>query len=174
MSQIWKQWEGEPVAAYNAFRYYLELRSPRRLNGLSMSLSVNVNTIYDWAKRYSWVTRASAFDCYFKELRDSHLEALLKEQAEEIAKKHVEMLSDLREIVGIELSKHLAQIRSTPRSMMSFSEIVRAGETVIKADRLIRDMSTEAVSVDMTNVSLDVLQSLRDQAKAALKGDEEE
>lgn len=172
MCSVWERWEGEEPEAYAAFRYYLEQTAPRRINALYLVQTVALPTLYSWAQRYQWARRAEAFDAHFRAVRDAHLEALMKENAESIAEKHAEFLADLREIVGVELAKQLAQIKSTPRSMMSFSEIVRAGDMVIKADRLIRDMTTDNVKLDMRGASIEDLQALREQALRALEGDD--
>lgn len=171
MCSIWERWEGEEETAYAAFRYYLELTAPRRINSLYLVQTVALPTLYTWAARYQWQRRAEAFDAHFRQVRDEHLEALLKEDAKQIAQKHAELLADWRDIVGIELAKHLAQIKSTPRSMLSFAEIVRAGDMVIKADRLIRDLATDVVQLDMGEASLEQLKELREQAMRVIKGE---
>lgn len=171
MCSIWERWEGEEESAYAAFRYYLEQTAPRRINSLYLVQTVALPTLYTWASRYQWARRSEAFDAHFRHLRDSHFEALLKEDAVKIAEKHAEFLGDLREIVGVELAKQLSQIKSTPRSMLSFSEIVRAGDIVIKADRLIRDLATDVVQVDMGEASLEQLKALREQALRVIKGE---
>lgn len=171
MTAIWERWEGEEAEAYAAFRGYLEQIAPRRLSGMHLVLQVALPTLYSWCARYKWAMRAEGFDAHFRKIRDEHLEALMRESAEKIAEKHAESLADLREIVGAELAKHLAQIKSTPRSVMSFSETVRAAETMIKMDRLIRGLETETVKIDMSETSLEDLKELREHAARAIKGE---
>lgn len=169
MVSIWERWEGEEPEAYAAFRYYLEQVAPRRLNALHLVQHVALPTLYGWAQRYQWSRRAEAFDLHFRSVRDEHLEKLMRESAERVAEKHMAALADMREIVGAELAKHLAQIQSSPRSMLSFAEVVRATETVIKADRLIRGLETDNLSIEFGNASLEDLKDLRDRALRVMK-----
>lgn len=174
MCSIWERWEGEEEAAYGSFRYYLEQTHPRRINSLYLVQTIALPTLLSWAQRYQWVRRAEAFDAHFRSIRDEHLEALMKEHAESIAQKHAETLADIREIVGIELAKNLARVKSSPGTLMTFSEVIKACDMVIKADRLIRDMSTDKVQIDLTNASIEDLQRLRDETlRLASEGDTE-
>ncbi|MFC2131161.1 hypothetical protein ACFLSQ_06980 [Bacteroidota bacterium] len=58
----WEQLKGEKSRQFLAFCQYLELGDRRSLTKIAAHANLTPRCIYNWAKKWNWEERASAFD----------------------------------------------------------------------------------------------------------------
>ena len=149
---------GEPNDAYSAFRFYLALPEPRRVNMVATAFpNVTVQTLWRWSREWFWKERAAAWDRHLLAEVDAEVArqwALTKEQ---IAEQHLAAVRPLLAAVQLDASKYLRQVLESPTPVArKLGELTLALQRLVQVERLVRGDSTERIEhagLDLSKLS---------------------
>jgi len=165
----WERQDGEPEAAYEAFKGYVYQLPPRRLVHSSVKHgSAELSALYnDWR----WSERALAYDRHVQKIRDEERDALLRQDEKERTASQIALLKGLEEVANRELAKLINDSKNTQVSgLVKVADLNKMVGQIILMRRLIHGESTENVdvNVDLKKLSVEELRELqRLQAKMA-------
>lgn len=147
----WERQETDTDDSWVAFVAFRDMKAPRRLLTVAVNGSrLPTAKLSEWYRAHAWKERADAYDRHMDRVVLEEREALLRQTSKEISAEHMTMLHAARELVQRELDKWLQASRETEaQGLLKVSDVNRLLENVVKLDRLIRDQSTEQVTVEM-------------------------
>lgn len=165
----WERQDGEPEAAYEAFKGYVYQMPPRRLVHSSVKHgTAELSTLYnDWR----WQERALAYDRHVQKVRDDERDALIRQDEKERTAAQISLLKGLEDVANREIAKLINDSKNTQVSgLVKVADLNKMVGQIILMRRLIHGESTENVTmaVDLKKLSVDELRELqRLQAKMA-------
>lgn len=173
--QPWERQDGEPEAAYEAFKGYVYQTPPRRLAHSSVRHSTEqLSRFYN---EWRWQERALAWDRHVERIRVEEKEALLRQDEKERLAKMVAVLETAGEVISREMAKLLRDSLATEASgLVRPSDLNKLLGQWITMQRLIHGESTENVAtVDprLEKLTPDELRTLQE-LHAKLVGEQDE
>ncbi len=146
----WEQQNGEDSTQYLAFNIYLDLSDKRSFRKTASLANISLRNIFNWAKKWCWKERASAYDnnlieekrkIFWKEFKNSgknHSDNIKKisliyhKLIELINNKTVEELNQMSEM---KLPELLKLIKSIDNVLPSLSENAASNLNLIKKEK---------------------------------------
>jgi hypothetical protein len=146
---------GESADAYAAFRAFLGLPPPRRLEHvLAWYPALELSTIRHWSATFFWRDRALAYEKARQAELADEVDRQWGEEKKEIAARHVAVTRIGLELAHRELLKWLARSdASTLPVGRSMNEVIRLMKESIVNERLVRGDTTERVAVGEIDLS---------------------
>lgn len=180
-----RPWGRQPCDTDNRWRCFLtyrELALPRSLARVSKALTDPVTgkpfclrTLEKWSSEDGWVARVHAYDRHIDKERVAATMAILKEDAQTTAAKHLHLLRKLQTIAVAKAEEYLDDIANGHSlGHVTTAEMRALARDAITLERLVRGQATERVdnagAVDLSQLSLEDIQQLRElYAKAGAK-----
>ena len=138
--ELWDRLEPETDRAFEAFRTYLSLPSSdrtlvaayRRFVGNPNASKVS-DTWNEWARRYAWKERATAFDAHIDRIRRNAMEKALEEEAAEQARQAERIRNNLNELMVVGHLKTMEFLEELDPSSMRFSDVAQVIRLYIDA-----------------------------------------
>jgi len=149
----WERQPGEPDICFTQFRYYRDMPLPRKILGVRDGSTADK---WEWSSKWSWVSRATAYDDHISTLAIKEREETVKQQARDIGAEHMKILHGLREVLERETGKWMARLRTSENSTeptMKPNELLKLADTVIKLERLVQGETTENIGAPKTDLS---------------------
>jgi hypothetical protein len=148
-------WLGESADQFAAFRAFLGLTPPRRIeNVLAWLPQLEMGTLRQWSSRFHWRERVLAYEKHRQAELAAEVDALWGEEKTAIAARHVETLRMSLELARKELIKWLAQSDASKMPVSrSLHEVTRLLKEAIVGERLVRGDPTERVAIGETDLS---------------------
>jgi hypothetical protein len=143
----WERQNYESEDAWRAFQTYRDA-SPRRRSIVLDGRAVSPILIEHWISAHFWKERCLEYDRYMDRGRVDEIEAAYRETAREVTARHMQTLSDLRNVAAIEAAKLLERVKASSFEAMKPRDLVRLADVTFKLERLVRGESTENVNVD--------------------------
>jgi hypothetical protein len=173
--KAWERQDGEPDAAYDAFKGYVFQAPPRRLIHTSVKLRTSeVSALFN---EWRWAERALAYDRHVASIALEEREALLREDERDRTAAHLRMLKGVQQVINREIAK---LVRDTEKSeafgTVKVSDLNKLLNTAITLERLVHGESTAnvaAVDASLERLTLDELRELQ-RLQAKLSGDEDD
>lgn len=148
---VWEKRPDETEGEFNLFQRYLAQGNNR--NVVRMAGFLKKDVLY-LSHRMDWFNRANAYDLYIQRVLLAERDAQLQITAQQVTEEHKSILHDARSVIMNEISLLADQVREQPGEKVKLSELIKLMDLTIKADRLIRDQTTENVSTDWNVSSL--------------------
>ena len=175
---LWGRLPTDTDESWQAFVEYRDMRIPRRLKSTT---KVPVADVYKLYKDHGWRDRVGAYDAHLDELIREEREAVLKQEAREIAAEHMSLLASARSICATEWARIDTLTRESRGANVNLktSELIKLTELTVKMDRLVRDQTTVnvAAGIDLsklTDEELVIYEKLVDKAQAEKRAEEAE
>lgn len=123
----WERQDGETARAYEAFTEYRDMGASRSLAKVGQKLGKSKAQMEKWSSKYSWVTRAEAWD--FE--ADRQTRVALTRDIGAMRKRHTDLASAM-------LIKAARALQKIPDDEIKASDISRMVETATKLERISR------------------------------------
>ncbi len=141
--------------SWPAFRFYLTLPHPRRLQDVRTAYQISSGTLSRWAKQGAWHARALLYDERVAAEREEVL-AVVREKSNDDSAKEWLRLSELgKKVLETELLKMLNRAQENPFTTFKPNELARLTEVINKVENLARGKPTEIQesSMDLSSLS---------------------
>ena len=165
----WERQEGEPLAAWNAFRAYRDLQpgKARSVKRATEALDMQESGFRRWSKKWRWPERALAWDDHLDTIG---MDAVVFERAE-ASKRRIKLADSILSVAEHQLQTWLDDIECGVKIDLTPYEVAKLIEIGYKIDRLERGESTDNMAVSMDARLTDMTQEqLMERAKCILEG----
>jgi len=167
-TNVWDRLEGEPEAAWDAFKEYRELAPDERtVVAVARKMDKNESGLRRWSKRYQWAERARAFDGHLDTIE---IDAILLERVE-ASKRRIKLADSLLQVAEAQLQSWLDDLSCGIKLDLTPYEVARIIEIGYKIDRLERGESTDNMAVKIRDDRLTDLtqEELMERARCILE-----
>jgi hypothetical protein len=165
----WERQEGEPLAAWNAFRAYRDLPpgKARSVKRAAEALSMQESGFRRWSKKWRWPARSEAWDAHLDAAGVSAIEF----ERTEAAKRRIKLADSILRVAEHQLQTWIDDIECGIKIELTPYEVAKLIEIGYKIDRLERGESTDNMAVNMDARLTDMTQEqLMERAKCILEG----
>ncbi len=155
----WDRIDGETMAAFEAFVIYRDLGPGRSLSKAAQPLAKTAGTLAEWSAKYSWATRAQAWDDHLDKIIQTATEKTVAKAQSDVIKNHLKIADLMIGVGASQLNKWGRQVEQWQEKGAKVEEYPlnltpRDAASLIEKGIMLRRLS-EGQSTSNENVTLD-------------------